>query len=97
MSESRVGAVAVGRVLLYALVVHTPAGFRLRVSPDEWETLGVEMGMTVEVKLPGSDRRAYFLRAVTYAAPHWEWAEFVRAPVRAGSQVRRTWADLQEG
>jgi hypothetical protein len=82
MTTSGVGHVRVGWSRIYALVVPTAEGLRLRMSDDEWDMTGMVPGMRTEVEAPGRPPASYFLRGVTYAAPHWQWLDFVEVPAR---------------
>jgi hypothetical protein len=95
MNASGSGAVRIDNVLVYALYVGGQV-VRVRVSADDWERLGLPIGVRVSVVLPGQEEAPYFLRRVTHVEPGWEWVEFSPAPALIGrrpvsGQQARQW------
>jgi hypothetical protein len=81
--------ITIGDRALYAVFVPLDGGLRLRLSADEWESLGLLIGTRVDVAIPGEPRAAYFVRHATYVDPGWQWVEFARAPSPVRQGLRR--------
>jgi hypothetical protein len=80
--------ITIGGSLLYALFAKPPGCLRLRLSADEWESLGIPVGARVDITIPGEPRAAYFVRSAAYVDPGWQWVECVPAPARVAGVPR---------
>lgn len=88
MSDCNSACVVIGGNAVYAAFTVTARGVRLRVSADDWERLALPPGMRVEIRLPRLGPEPFFVHAVTFVEPCWQWVECDAAP--ALPQQRRT-------
>lgn len=69
---------------VWALVVETADGLRVRLSLDDWQWLGLDVGRRVPVRLPGKSDVWLFVADVTELPPI-VWVVMARRVRVAGS------------